>query len=396
MGLRSVLARANFLVREDIEVLGGVFISYRREDSGGFAGRIYDRLISRLGRDGVFFDVDNIPPGLDFVDVLSERVGKCDALVAIIGRAWNPVSGKDRRPRIDDPNDFVRVEIETALARGVRVIPVLVDGAAMPRAEHLPESLKKLTRRQGIEISHARFDSDAERLTEALSQLEEELGKRETREAESAAPPADEERREPEAALRPTQAKATVASSMVLGASLPVEPSAPDASISGPAERAKRSGRRSLLYLAVAGLAVAGAAATFLQQSGSRQENSASNAPASTPAASAVPTTPKADAQPDEWLSGEAMQSEFNKQWAGGYYPDMTSGRCEDGALSYRAHWVERQPGQRYLAQRGLTDDNFNDKKTELLAEGYKIQYENTFTDCQGRARHQALWTRSG
>ncbi len=198
MGLRSVLARANFLVREDIEVLGGVFISsYRREDSGGFAGRIYDRLISRLGRDGVFFDVDNIPPGLDFVDVLSERVGKCDALVAVIGRAWNPVSDKDRGPRIDDPIDFVRVEIETALARGVRVIPVLVDGAAMPRAEDLPESLKKLTRRQGIEISHARFDSDAERLTEALSQLEEELAKRETREAESAAPPADEERREP-------------------------------------------------------------------------------------------------------------------------------------------------------------------------------------------------------
>ena len=262
-------------------MLGGVFISYRREDSGGFAGRIYDRLISRLGRDGVFFDVDNIPPGLDFVDVLSERVGKCDALVAVIGKAWNPVSDKDHRPRIDDPNDFVRVEIETALARGVRVIPVLVDGAAMPRAEDLPESLRKLTRRQGIEISHARFDSDAERLTEALSQLEEELGKRQTRVAKSAAPPADKERREPEEAQRPTQAKATVASSMVLGASLPVEPSAPDASIPAPAERAKRSGRRSLLYLAIAGLAVAGAAATFLQQSGSRQENSASNAPAS-------------------------------------------------------------------------------------------------------------------
>jgi TIR domain len=393
MGLRARFARANFLVREGFEVLGGVFISYRREDSGGFAGRIYDRLSSRLGRDGVFFDVDNIPPGLDFVDVLSERVGKCDALVAVIGRAWNPVSDQDHRARIDDPNDFVRLEIEAALARGIRVIPVLVDGAPMPRAEDLPESLRKLTRRQGIEISLTRFESDAERLTEALSQLEQEIHERETREAESAAPPAGEERRESEPAQRPTQVGATVPASVRPAANLPVEPSAPDASLPAPAERAKPSGRRSLLYLALAGLAVAGAAAALLQQSGSRQGMNPSNAPAS-PAAAAV--APKPDAEPDEWLSGEAMQSEFNKQWAAGYYPDMTSGRCEEGALSYRARWAEKQPDQRYLAQRGLTDGAFSDKKTELLAQGYKIQYENTFMDCQGRTRHQALWTKSG
>jgi hypothetical protein len=355
-------------------VLGGVFISYRREDSGGFAGRIYDRLTSRLGRDGVFFDVDNISPGLDFVDVLSERVGKCDALLAVIGRAWNPVSGNDNRRRIDDPSDFVRVEIEAALARGIRVIPVLVDGAPMPRAEDLPESLRKLTRRQGIEISLTRFDSDAELLTLALSQLEEELREREGGEAESAAPPADEDRREPEAAQRPKQAKASVATSVSPGASLAVEPSRADPSIPPPAERANPRGRRSLLYLAIAGLAVAGAAALLLQQLASRHENNPS--------------------QPDEWLTGDAMQSEFNKQWAAGYYPDMSSGRCENGALQYRAHWAQRQPGQRYFYQRGLTDDNFNDKKTELVAQGYNIQYENTFTDCQGRTRHQALWSK--
>jgi TPR repeat protein len=167
-------------------VLGGVFISYRREDSGGFAGRIYDWLTHKLGHDSVFFDVDNIPVGLDFVDILSERVGKCDALIAVIGKSWAAsVDDHDRR-RLDDPNDFVRIEIEAALARKVRVIPVLVDGAAMPRPDDLPDSLKKLTRRQGIEISHTRFDSDVERLTRALTLLEEELRQREAEAAEAA------------------------------------------------------------------------------------------------------------------------------------------------------------------------------------------------------------------
>jgi hypothetical protein len=156
-------------------VLGGVFICYRREDSGGFAGRIYDRLRNRLGRENVFFDVDNIAPGLDFVDVLTERVGYCDALIAVIGRQWITTTNKDNRRRLDDPTDFVRIEIEAALARGIPVIPVLADGATMPRAEDLPDSLRKLARRQGIEISHTRFDSDVERLTRALSELEEDL-----------------------------------------------------------------------------------------------------------------------------------------------------------------------------------------------------------------------------
>ena len=158
---------------------GGVFISYRRDDSGGFAGRIYDRLTSRLGRENVFFDVDTIPPGRDFVDVLSERVGKCDALLAVIGKHWVLSADSENRRRLDDPQDFVRIEIEAALSRNVPVIPVLVDGAAMPHPKDLPDSLTKLIRRQAVEISHARFDSDAERLTEALSQIEEEIRQRE-------------------------------------------------------------------------------------------------------------------------------------------------------------------------------------------------------------------------
>ncbi len=127
-------------------MLGGVFISYRREDSAGFARLIYDRLTKRLERKNVFFDVDNIPPGLDFVEVLSERVGKCDALVAVIGKNWISAVDEDNRRRLDDPHDFVRIEIEAALERGVRVIPVLFDGARMPKTEDLPDNLKKLAR----------------------------------------------------------------------------------------------------------------------------------------------------------------------------------------------------------------------------------------------------------
>ena len=151
---------------------GGVFISYRREDSGGYAGRIYDRLASRLGRENVFFDVDTIPLGRDFVEVLSENIGRCDALIAVIGKQWVTMVDGENRRRLDDLKDFVRIEVEAALSRNVPVIPVLVDGAKMPREEDLPDGLKTLPRRQAIEISLARFDTDAERLTDALAEIE--------------------------------------------------------------------------------------------------------------------------------------------------------------------------------------------------------------------------------
>jgi hypothetical protein len=152
---------------------GGIFISYRREDSAGFAGRIYDRLVGRLDRSRLFFDVDNIEPGLDFVKVLSDRVGACDALIAIIGKEWLSSSDTAGHRRLDDPRDFVRIEIEAALARDVRVIPVLVGGAAMPREDDLPETLRPLVRRQGMEVSHARFDLDADHLARWIQRIEE-------------------------------------------------------------------------------------------------------------------------------------------------------------------------------------------------------------------------------
>ena len=151
---------------------GGIFISYRREDSAGFARLIYDRVVNQLDRDRVFFDVDNIEPGLDFVKILSARVGACDALVAIIGKNWLTASDDEQKRRIDDPFDFVRIEIEAALQRDIRVIPVLVDGARMPRPSDLPEALKSLSNRQAIEISHTRFESDSQNLTRWLRRLD--------------------------------------------------------------------------------------------------------------------------------------------------------------------------------------------------------------------------------
>jgi hypothetical protein len=153
---------------------GGVFISYRREESAFAARAIYDRVAQRVGRGNVFLDVDNIDLGVDWFDALNERVAACDALVAVIGRNWL-AADKDNRRRIDDPDDFVRIEIEAALKRRVRVIPVLVDGAVMPKAGDLPESLKSLARRQNIEISHTRFEADVDRLIRALISILESL-----------------------------------------------------------------------------------------------------------------------------------------------------------------------------------------------------------------------------
>jgi uncharacterized membrane protein YeaQ/YmgE (transglycosylase-associated protein family) len=154
--------------------LGGVFICYRREDSGGYARLIYDRLASRLNPNSVFIDVHDIEPGVDFVDVLTERVGACDALVAVIGKRWLTAGDESDRRRLDDERDFVRIEIAAALERDIRLIPALVDGAVMPRVNDLPSGLEKLARRQGVEISLTRFDSDIERLIRVLVEFVDE------------------------------------------------------------------------------------------------------------------------------------------------------------------------------------------------------------------------------
>ncbi len=145
-----------------------LFISYRREDSAGHAGRLFDFFAERLGTDSVFMDVDGIEPGVDFVVAL-EKVLAGSEVLAVIGRDWASAADGDGRRRLDDPEDFVRLELATALKKdGVRVVPVLVQGAKMPRSDQLPDDLKPLARRAAFEISEARWNDDCGDLLRAL------------------------------------------------------------------------------------------------------------------------------------------------------------------------------------------------------------------------------------
>ncbi|HEX5680244.1 MAG TPA: PASTA domain-containing protein [Desulfobacterales bacterium] len=149
----------------------GIFISYRREDTAGHAGRIFDRLRATFGRDKVFMDVTAIEPGVDFVEAIDRAVGSCDVLLVIIGKQWLNCHDAAGRNRLDDPKDFIRLETATALRRNIRVIPVLVQGATMPGEDDLPDDLKKLARRQATEISDTHWDASFEQLIETLENV---------------------------------------------------------------------------------------------------------------------------------------------------------------------------------------------------------------------------------
>src|SRR5918992_245014 len=149
-----------------------VFINYRREDSAGHAGRLYDALSKRFGDDHVFMDVDAIEPGEDFTEVVEQKVGSCDVLIALIGRSWVTTTDREGRRRLHKPHDWVRQEIQTALERrDTRVIPALVQGAEMPAPDELPEPLRKLSNRNAVELRDARWGDDVGRLIKHLEGL---------------------------------------------------------------------------------------------------------------------------------------------------------------------------------------------------------------------------------
>ncbi|MBU1263808.1 MAG: TIR domain-containing protein [Gammaproteobacteria bacterium] len=149
----------------------GIFISYRREDSAGHAGRLFDRLCTYFGKDSVFMDVEGIEAGVDFVETIEQAVGGCEVLLAIIGRGWLDSKNSQGDRRLDDPQDFIRLETAAALARKVRVIPVLVEGAQMPPAESLPAELRTLTRRQAVELRDSRWEDDIQALIKVLERV---------------------------------------------------------------------------------------------------------------------------------------------------------------------------------------------------------------------------------
>lgn len=147
---------------------GRIFINYRRADSEGYAGRIYDRIAPHFDKDSIFMDVDAIPPGMDFVDVLEEAVDSCDVLIVLLGRQWLNIKDERGNRRLDDPEDFVRIEIATVLKRDIRVIPILLGGTQMPTENELPDNLRELARRNAIDVSHNTFKADTHRLIKEL------------------------------------------------------------------------------------------------------------------------------------------------------------------------------------------------------------------------------------
>ncbi|HEU4834347.1 MAG TPA: toll/interleukin-1 receptor domain-containing protein [Pyrinomonadaceae bacterium] len=146
-----------------------IFISYRREDAEGHAGRLFDDLVAHFGSDSVFMDVAGLEPGRDFRRAIDQQIASCGVLLALIGKDWLDAKNESDKRRLDDPMDFVRLETASALKRDIPVIPVLVRGADMPRPEDLPDDLKELAYRNAVELTHARWDSDLQVLVRALT-----------------------------------------------------------------------------------------------------------------------------------------------------------------------------------------------------------------------------------
>lgn len=160
--------------------MSGVFISYRRDDQAGFAGRLADALEARFGADNVFRDIEDIHPGEDFVSVIDAQLESVDAMLVLIGPAWLTAS-RDGGRRLDEPDDFVRMEIEAGLKSGKAMFPVLLGGAAMPAEKDLPPSIAALARRQALTLSDAGWTADVARLVAVLEPLLPAVQRRATR-----------------------------------------------------------------------------------------------------------------------------------------------------------------------------------------------------------------------
>jgi len=152
------------------DAAAGLFISYRRQDANWLAAWLHDRLVAQFGEARVFLDIDWIKPGVDFMQVITKAIARSRVLLVIIGPQWLAGEGDGCR-RLDKPDDPVRVELETAFRSGLRVIPLLLDGASMPTAASLPDSLAGLAGLNALRVSYESLRSDLARLVEALAEL---------------------------------------------------------------------------------------------------------------------------------------------------------------------------------------------------------------------------------
>ena len=156
----------------------GIFISYRRADTRADAGRLHDRLAERFGSDQVFMDIDDIQPGQNFQVVLQQTLASCRVLLVLIGPGWLRATDQGGLPRLEDKQDLVRLELQTALQRGIPLIPVLFNKAAMPAEDELPAGLALLSQRQALEVSDSRFHADVNALISSLEPILADSGQR--------------------------------------------------------------------------------------------------------------------------------------------------------------------------------------------------------------------------
>jgi hypothetical protein len=161
----------DFWADDQIMQASGIFISYRRADAGPYARLLQVELAERFPGARVFMDLDSIEAGLDFAEVIRDAVNSCRVMVVVIGRQWVTLADEEGRRRLDDPDDYVRFEVRAALKRGVRAIPVLVDGAKPLRQQQLPPDLRKLARLNALEMSYDRYRYDADRLTSLIRRV---------------------------------------------------------------------------------------------------------------------------------------------------------------------------------------------------------------------------------
>jgi hypothetical protein len=166
-GARAALMRKSARFRS--RVRGRIFISYRHDETAYLAQWLFARLTECVGSGRVFKDVNTLIPGDKYPKLINQAVASCDVLLALIGEHWLTVTDENRKRRLEDPKDWVRLEIEAALARKIRVIPILADKARMPRADELPASLVDLAYRHAQELNSVRLDYDTSQLLNALN-----------------------------------------------------------------------------------------------------------------------------------------------------------------------------------------------------------------------------------
>lgn len=169
----------------------GIFISYRHDDTRHVAGRLAGDLAARFGADRIFRDIERIEPGVDFTEALNKALESCVLMLVIIGDRWLTITDAKGQRRLDDPQDWTRLEVVTALKRGIRVVPVLVEGAARPDITDLPEDLHPLVRRQTVQLADNRWKGDLQALVETLERMPglERAAARPHESAASAPPP---------------------------------------------------------------------------------------------------------------------------------------------------------------------------------------------------------------